>query len=123
MCLQVTLLLVNFCIASTVAATTMRKLNNRNFEHLTQASTGSTTGDWLIYFDLFERTEVTNLLEGLAHELLNIGVVTASIDCGDPEQIDVCKYRFGIDSEKANDKIMFMHQGKTYSYTSEMHNL
>ena len=26
------------------------ELNDRNFEHLTQASTGATTGDWFVYF-------------------------------------------------------------------------
>ncbi|KAJ7393769.1 hypothetical protein OS493_003428 [Desmophyllum pertusum] len=30
-------------------------LNDASFEHLTQASTGATTGDWLIVFSFTER--------------------------------------------------------------------
>ena len=46
--------------ASTVKSTMpiVKELTDDNFEHDTQATTGSTTGDWLILFCEFERFKV-----------------------------------------------------------------
>ena len=54
-----------FLLASTVLAddSAIAVLTDANFEHDTQATTGSTTGRWLIFFhDARNRDEVTKLL-------------------------------------------------------------
>jgi hypothetical protein len=38
------------CIAAAVCSAKVIDLNDENFEHDTQATTGSTTGDWLVAF-------------------------------------------------------------------------
>eukprot|EP01031_Cornospumella_fuschlensis_P051338 gene51338-62778_t len=43
------LLQLMVCVAF-VAASNVVVLDSSNFEHLTQASTGATTGDWLVKF-------------------------------------------------------------------------
>ena len=39
-----------FFVCSRLASAEVILLNDENFEHLTQASTGATTGDWLVKF-------------------------------------------------------------------------
>lgn len=43
-------LVLSFACLLSVFSSDVIELNSANFEHLTQASTGSTTGDWLIKF-------------------------------------------------------------------------
>jgi len=45
------------------------ELNDDNFEHDTQATTGSTTGDWLILFCEFERLKICRDYEQFWNEL------------------------------------------------------
>merc|ERR1719421_1742698 len=46
----ITLLLTLCCTALAEEGSEVITLNAENFEHLTQAATGATTGDWLIKF-------------------------------------------------------------------------
>ena len=48
------------------------ELNDDNFEHTTQATTGSTTGDWLILFCEFERLKVCRDYEHFWNELAGV---------------------------------------------------
>ena len=48
------------------------ELNDQNFEHDTQARTGSTTGDWLILFCEFERLKVCRDYEHFWNELAGV---------------------------------------------------
>lgn len=93
----------------------VKELSDANFEHLTQASTGATTGDWFIFFYSSECVPCQRMYaiwEGVAANLkrrMNVarvnrkefGVMTAK--------------RFKI--EKAPDFI-FIRQGKFYRYKS-----
>ena len=45
-------LLCNFTYSET--GNKVIELNDANFEHLTQASTGATTGDWLVLLYVFK---------------------------------------------------------------------
>ncbi|XP_077993659.1 uncharacterized protein LOC144447493 isoform X1 [Glandiceps talaboti] len=74
--------IVNFVNENLVPSS--QPLTNENFEHLTQASSGATTGDWLVLFYDPEETESLMLLptiEATAQVLkgrINVGIVDVS---------------------------------------------
>jgi thiol-disulfide isomerase/thioredoxin len=73
-------------------------LTDQTFEHQTQASTGGTTGSWLVLFGIPTCVTCRTLrphLEELSHDadLYENGIVIGSVDC--TESPIVCK-RFGI---------------------------
>eukprot|EP01038_Epipyxis_sp_PR26KG_P013201 gene13201-17689_t len=108
------LLLITFFIASGVLGTDSDVviLNSSNFEHLTQASTGATTGDWLVKFYApwcGHCKTLAPVFEKVATELkgeINVAKidVTANRDLGT---------RFEI---KGFPTVKFFSKGKVYTF-------
>jgi len=91
----------------------VKALNDENFEHLTQASTGATTGDWLVMFSkntCVKSQRLQAVLEAVACEIkqkMNVARVDKSTDGGATGR------RFGVMDTPAF--ILFRH-GKMYRY-------
>lgn len=91
---------------------TLKTLNDDSFEHLTQAATGATTGNWLVafYTDKCASGDYTTaVLEGLSSKIKGATNV-AKVD------IDVCPglvERFEI---KECPTVLFFRLGKMYKY-------
>nr|CAG4646353.1 EOG090X0856 [Macrothrix elegans] len=88
-------------------------LNDDSFEHLTQAATGATTGDWFAMFyrdDCESCSRLQARWEYVASQLKNrvnlakVNVMVDGISTGS---------RFGVDSVP---KFIFFRQGKMYNY-------
>lgn len=106
------LLLALFAIAF---ASEVIILDNNNFEHLTQASTGATTGDWLIKFyapwckhckslePIYE--EVAERLKGE----VNVAKVDVTANRALGSRFDI----------KGFPTVKFLKQGKVYTYKSK----
>ncbi|XP_037082428.1 thioredoxin domain-containing protein-like [Pollicipes pollicipes] len=89
-------------------------LNDASFEHLTQASTGATTGDWLVMFhglscDRCEALE--SRLQGVAAKLRN-RVMVAKVS-SETDGRETAK-RFGVAPTQMT--ILFFRQGVVYTY-------
>lgn len=92
------------------------ELTDDNFEHLTQAATGATTGDWLVYFydpscancSYFNPTY--RMLAKLVRDE-QIGVNIAKIDASKNPETTA---RFRVNSFPT---VLYFHQGKYYIYT------
>lgn len=54
---------LSFCFFSTVFSAEVAVLTDANFEHDTQATSGGTTGSWLVLFYDKDSSEVKSLLE------------------------------------------------------------
>ncbi|XP_038058324.1 protein disulfide isomerase-like 2-2 isoform X2 [Patiria miniata] len=91
-----------------------RYLNDNDFEHLTQASTGATTGDWLVQFCDPERPQciaLQTMWETVAYRLkdrLNVATVDTSVN-------KALVKRFKISVDKTPSVILF-HKGNQYPY-------
>lgn len=95
-----------------ILASDVVKLDTSNFEHLTQASTGATTGDWLIKFyapwcghcksmaPAYERL-ATNLLGEV-----NVAEVNADKERGLRSRFDISGF----------PTVIFLRQGNVYKY-------
>mmetsp|Transcript_25744 Transcript_25744/g.36324 ORF Transcript_25744/g.36324 Transcript_25744/m.36324 type:complete len:235 (-) Transcript_25744:150-854(-) len=115
-------------ITTTAAAadSTIVTLDDANFEHETQASTGSTTGSWFILFKAkrcrycakvqpeFERL-ASPLDEEFEQEsmLEKHGIVLGQIDVPSNRDTTV---RFGV---RGFPTFIYLHQGTLYRYTGE----
>ena len=66
------LLCASFLILGLTRAQIAVELTDDNFEHDTQATTGSTTGDWLILFCEFERFKKCRDYEPFWQELAGL---------------------------------------------------
>lgn len=91
---------------------TLKKLDDNSFEHLTQAATGATTGNWLVVFytdKCANEDYTTAVLEGLSSKIKGTTNV-AKVD------IDVCPglvERFAITECPT---VYFFRLGKMYKY-------
>jgi thioredoxin-like negative regulator of GroEL len=91
----------------------VRDLNDDNFEHLTQAATGATTGDWLVMFyreSCSLSSRLTATWEGVASELkgrLNVARVDKGLDGGATAR------RFEVSDTPT---VLLFRQGKYYKY-------
>ncbi|ELR13438.1 thioredoxin domain containing protein [Acanthamoeba castellanii str. Neff] len=108
-------LLAVWCTTSAAAGASsdVIELNDDNFEHLTQATSGSTTGNWLVEFYAPWCGHCKSLAptwEALATELKGT-VPVAKVDA---TLNPLVKKRFGI---KGFPTIIFFKQGKQYVYT------
>jgi len=108
------LLLVVFVSFSPNAAEVV-KLTDDTFEHQTQASTGSTTGSWLILFHLPDCKSCDKLKPildelGKDEELYENGIVSGSVDCS--TNLHVCR-RF---STTKLPVLMYLHKKRLYRY-------
>ncbi|KAK3863455.1 hypothetical protein Pcinc_030763 [Petrolisthes cinctipes] len=92
----------------------LHTLTDVNFEHLTQASTGATTGDWLVMFVREECDECSRLratIETVAAGLKNrknVALVNRDTDGGQTTR------RFGI---KTFPSYLLFRQSRLYRYT------
>lgn len=96
----------------------VKELTDSSFEHLTQAATGATTGDWFVLF----YTDECDVCKGMAAALETVG-------CKHRGRINVAKvnkethgektgrrFQLGLDS---NPVILFFRLGRMYRYTLE----
>jgi len=115
MCLAVLLLIPFFSVAVEEAGdakSAVKILTDENFEHDTQASSGATTGDWLVEFYAPWCGHCKNLApiwEQLAQELkgnINVASIDATVNTNTAA-------RFRI---KGYPTIKLLRQGKVYDY-------
>jgi hypothetical protein len=91
-------------------------LTDATFEHQTQASTGATTGSWLVLFSIPSCTSCQQIfrpiLETLGQDeaLYERGIVLGSVDC--TESTSVCR-RFGVTQLPT---VVYLHQKKLYTF-------
>jgi len=94
-------------------------LNDETFEHLTQASSGSTTGDWLILFANSKRPEcMKQILPDImtvASRLRRRKNIATLCTKSNP----VTSKRFGLDPDTHCAKILFFHRTDLYTYDKE----
>eukprot|EP00747_Dinoflagellata_sp_TGD_P167831 gnl/TRDRNA2_/TRDRNA2_193020_c0_seq1.p1 gnl/TRDRNA2_/TRDRNA2_193020_c0~~gnl/TRDRNA2_/TRDRNA2_193020_c0_seq1.p1 ORF type:complete len:161 (+),score=33.44 gnl/TRDRNA2_/TRDRNA2_193020_c0_seq1:38-520(+) len=110
---QLQVLLILLGLEYTIASGNLKKLNDKTFEHQTQAGTGATTGDWLVSFG----AKGCKPCEKIHEELLEIDsdlrqayIIPASVDESDSKGL---WKRFGI--KKVPTTILFSH-GKMYQH-------
>lgn len=106
------LVFVLLCQAASSAAEVV-ELTDSTFEHQTQASTGATTGSWLILFTLQSCNSCQTLkpiLQELSQEeeLYEHGIVLGSVDC--LEHVAVCQ-RFAVTNFPA---MIYLHKKQLY---------
>jgi len=92
----------------------VRILNDESFEHLTQASTGATTGDWLVMFHGLSCEGCKRLesrLQGVAAKL-RTRVLVAKVS----SQTDGRETAKRLGVNPALMQILFFRQGQMYSY-------
>ncbi|RUS82837.1 hypothetical protein EGW08_009413 [Elysia chlorotica] len=91
------------------AEVTVRDLGDKSFEHLTQASTGATTGDWLVAFSGPDCRDVTSMLDSVGVSFkgkVNVALVNMPRS---PELVQ----RFQI---KHCPHLIYFRRGKMYRY-------
>jgi len=91
-------------------------LTDKNFEHLTQASTGMTTGSWMVKFYASWCGHCKSMaaaydLLAMDEELIAKGIVLGKVEV--PENRDV-GLRFGI---RGFPTLLFLHRSKMYKYS------
>jgi len=92
------------------------QLTDKTFEHLTQASTGMTTGSWFIKFYASWCGHCKSMAAGydllaMDEELIAKGIVLGKVEV--PDHREVGK-RFGI---KGFPTLIFLHRSKMYRYS------
>ncbi|XP_045606261.1 thioredoxin domain-containing protein [Procambarus clarkii] len=103
--------MLNYLIAN--PESTVHQLSDVNFEHLTQASTGATTGDWLVMFTRSDCTTCTQLratIEAVGANLKNkknVALINRDNDGGQTTR------RFGV---KSFPSFLLFRQGRVYRY-------
>ena len=108
-------LLFLFAVAclSLAATAEIVPLNDGNFEHLTQASTGATTGSWLVLFTYEGCSSCKDIEEAMGplgndSDIFDQGVVLATVDArANPEVVT----RFDIVTMPT---VVFIHKGAVY---------
>lgn len=90
------------------------KLEDSTFEHLTQASTGGTTGSWLVYFHDSSPDDTTPSMTGSfpsEQEFLNVHVVVGSLDV---DRNPKTRARFRTVNNIPS--FVYLHRKKMYSF-------
>jgi len=108
-------LLFLLLVSLSVSSAEVVSLTDQTFEHQTQASTGATTGSWLVLFgvpDCKSCDTLKPLLEELGRdeELYEKGIVLGSVDCS--ENPGVC-FRFGTTKLPV---LLYLHKKQMYRY-------
>ncbi|KAK6644366.1 hypothetical protein RUM43_000633 [Polyplax serrata] len=96
----------------------VRELDDTNFEHLTQASTGATTGDWFVLF----KTCVTSHRLTARWEAVGAALKTR-MNVARVNRLEggtVTARRFGV---YTTPTFIFFRQGKMYRYTLTSHDV
>ncbi|VEU40526.1 unnamed protein product [Pseudo-nitzschia multistriata] len=101
---------------SSTASAEFVTLTDETFEHQTQASTGMTTGSWLVLFGIPNCSNCESLKPVLAElgsdeELYERGILTASVDCSEKGS-GVC-FRF---SATRLPVLVYLHKKRMYRY-------
>jgi len=100
--------------STTTLAPGVLALSDENFEHTTQASTGQTTGSWLVYFHSDDKTAAVSGDYPDESEWLEEHVVVASVNVekGGKSTFE----RFFQDQHQQLPAFVFIHKGKVYDY-------
>ena len=77
----------------------VKELTDGSFEHLTQAATGATTGDWLVLFYTDDCTDCHKMMAGLE-----------SVSCQHKGRVNVAKVRIMFDDFRVQKIISIMLQ-------------
>ncbi|XP_078494745.1 thioredoxin domain-containing protein [Ciona intestinalis] len=99
--------------------TPIPELTEETFEHLTQSSTGATTGDWLVMFADGRRPDC------MKPNLPDIGTAAVrlrrrkNVAIFDTSSNSSTVYRFGMNPDGHCVKILFFHRTDLYHYKSE----
>nr|XP_009860835.1 thioredoxin domain-containing protein isoform X2 [Ciona intestinalis] len=99
--------------------TPIPELTEETFEHLTQSSTGATTGDWLVMFADGKRPDC------MKPNLPDIGTAAVrlrrrkNVAIFDTSSNSSTVYRFGMNPVGHCVKILFFHRTDLYHYKSE----
>lgn len=106
--------LLCFVAAGSVAASAVRDLDDANFEHLTQASTGQTTGTWLVAFAPGGATGALRAALNAVSAASSRAVITASVDTT-AAKATAARF-FGDEGEKKSaiifkDRVMYEYPG------------
>ncbi|GFN79990.1 thioredoxin domain-containing protein [Plakobranchus ocellatus] len=88
---------------------TVQTLDDSSFEHLTQASTGATTGDWLVAFYQLNCQDVISMLDAVGVRFKGRVIVA---------KVDMTENRELVDRFKVKEcpHIIYFRQGKMYRY-------
>ena len=104
---------------SAQAAVKAYELTDENFEHDTQATTGSTTGDWLILFCEYERFKRCNEYQPFWDELTGLLRGKTSVAYVDVNKEMRLRDRFDVLFNQT-PYIVMLHRGHTYKYTGKI---
>lgn len=96
------------------------ELTEENFEHDTQATTGSTTGDWLILFCEYERFKKCRDYQPFWDELSGLLRGKTSVAYIDVNKETRMRHRFDI-LYGQTPHIVMLHRGHTYKFTGDIH--
>lgn len=95
------------------------ELTEENFEHDTQATTGSTTGDWLILFCEYERFKRCRDYQTFWDELAGVLRGKTSVAYIDVNKQLRLRDRFEVLFNQT-PYIVMLHRGHTYRYTGSV---
>ncbi|TGZ67129.1 hypothetical protein CRM22_004968 [Opisthorchis felineus] len=93
------------------------RLDDANFEHDTQASTGGTTGDWLIIFDTMTEANL-QIYDGLSLSLRARGV---SLGIVDPVRSKPTAKRFNVRAQSDQSiTVLMLHRSQLYRFSGSI---
>ena len=121
------LLLLSLLSLPSSTTSSILTLTDETFEHLTQATTGSTTGSYLLYFhkgstdgslvEALESEEATAAESEDGPSLADLGVTLATVDLSSSPSLSS---RFPLlaagGSEGIRGILVYLHQGRFYSF-------
>lgn len=117
--IAVVLLAMALATLDSAAAVAVKDLSDADFEHLTQAATGQTTGVWLCAFAPGGATGALRAALGAAAASSGRTVIAASVDTTSATRTAA---RFGLLDEQArsNKKVILFRDRKMYEFTGSL---
>jgi hypothetical protein len=112
-----TLCLLGLVLSSQCVSAEIMSLTDQTFEHETQASTGMTTGSWLVLFSIpscYSCEQWKPFLEELSRDeaLYERGIVLGTVDCS--VNVGVCQ-RFSVSTLPT---MLYLHKKQLYTVPS-----
>lgn len=92
-------------------------LNDDNFEHLTQAATGATTGDWLVLMTTDEKCKDCDKIEKQLRKVAFAFQGRKNVAKLDPSNSRLTLRRFKITKKPV---LLFFHQGYQWNYKGDL---